>query len=311
MKESGRAMFEWYYTRNKEQCGPVNSTQLKELAAQGELLPTDLVWKDGMTQWVSAATLKSLFAEPSAPTPLAHAAPKAAPTRHAVAAVAQPAVATAAAITPAAAAVSESIPYYSPTIDMTAQVIASLRGFPHLTGARGEFPLSEEQLKQLALTARLRAPVRRAAALYLVLFISGLLFSAAYLTFFLLISSRFGAAMGGMPPEMAGEIVLWLGIVAGLSVLSLFASRATYRCQIWAPITMIVQFGGWILYIIYVFVSSYRSFGGTQPEAVIFVLFSLIPPAIFLTMSILALTHIKRFVRRPLWMVHLLVQSGV
>jgi hypothetical protein len=43
MKESGRAMFEWYYTRNKEQCGPVNSTQLKELAAQGELLPTDLV----------------------------------------------------------------------------------------------------------------------------------------------------------------------------------------------------------------------------------------------------------------------------
>ena len=54
-------MFEWYYTRNKEPCGPVNSTQLKELAAQGELLPTDLVWKDGMSEWVSAATLKSLF----------------------------------------------------------------------------------------------------------------------------------------------------------------------------------------------------------------------------------------------------------
>jgi hypothetical protein len=308
MKELGRAMFEWYYTRNKEPCGPVNSTQLKELAAQGELLPTDLVWKDGMSEWVSAATLKSLFAEAGAPTPVTHAAP-APVARHATAPVAQTTVA-AAPIAPAAAP-SQAIAYYSPTIDMTAQVIATLRGFPPLTGARGEYPLSEEQLKQLALTARFRAPVRRAAALYFVLFISGLLFAAAYLTFFLLISSRFGAAMGGMPPDMAGEIVLWLGIIAGLSVLSLFASRATYRCQIWGPITMIVQFSGWILYIVYVFVSSYRSFGGTQPEVVIVVLFSLIPPAIFLTMSILALTHIKRFVRRPLWMVHLLVQSGV
>jgi hypothetical protein len=299
-------MFEWYYTRNKEPYGPVNSTQLKELAAQGELLPTDLVWKDGMTDWVSAATLKSLFAATGAPTPVAHAAAPAPVTRHSVSAV----QASVTVPTVAPAAPSQAIAYYSHTTDMTAQVIAALRGFPPLTGARGEFPLSEEQLKQLALTARLRAPVRRAAALYFVLFIGGLLFSAAYLTFFLLISSRFGAARGGMPPELAGEIMLWLGIVVGLSVLSLFASRATYRCQIWGPITMIVQFSGWILYIIYTWVSSYRSFGGTQPEAVIFVLFSLIPPAIFLTMSILALTHSKRFVRRPLWMVHLLVQSG-
>ncbi|MDB5319332.1 MAG: hypothetical protein JWN40_963, partial [Phycisphaerales bacterium] len=267
-------MFEWFYTRNKEQFGPVNSTQLKELAARGELLPSDLVWKDGMSEWVSAATLKSIFAGAGAPV-ASHGAPT--PVAHAEhAPVAK--TAAAAAIAPAPGA----IPYYSPMIDMTAHAIASLRGFPALTGARGEFPLSEEQLKQVALTAKLRAPVRRAAALYLVLFVSGLLFSAAYLTFFLLVSSRYGAAMGGMPPELAGEIVMWLGIVAGLSVLSLFASRATYRCQIWAPITMIVQFSGWILYLIYMFVSSYRSFGGTQPEVVIFLLFSLVPPGVFL-----------------------------
>src|SRR3954470_13764385 len=107
-------MFEWYYTRNKEPCGPVNSTQLKELAAQGELLPSDLVWKDGMSEWVAAATLKSLFAEPAAPNPAAHAAP--APVAHAApapvtrafgAATAQPAatpVAVAMATEPAPAA---------------------------------------------------------------------------------------------------------------------------------------------------------------------------------------------------------------
>src|SRR5260221_3434731 len=57
----GTAMFEWFYTRNKEQFGPVNSTQLKELAARGKLLPSDLACKDGMSEWVSAATLKSIF----------------------------------------------------------------------------------------------------------------------------------------------------------------------------------------------------------------------------------------------------------
>jgi hypothetical protein len=284
-------MFEWHYTKDKQPHGPVNSTQLKALAARGQLLPTDLVWKDGMTQWVPAATLKSMFdaAPATAPAPV--------PTAHN--ALDQP-------TDPAPTA---SIPYYSPTTDMNALAVATLRGFPALTGPRDDFPLTEDELKQLALTAKTRAPIRRAAALYFVLFISGLLFAAAFLTFFLLISSRFSSARGGMPPEFAGEILLWLAILAGLSILCLFASRGTYKCQIWAPITMIVHFSGWILYLIYQFISNYRDQGGTVPEFLIFTLYALIPPAIFLTMSIFALTHINRFLRRPLWTVHLFIQS--
>jgi hypothetical protein len=286
-------MFEWHYTKDKQPHGPVNSTQLKALAASGQLLPTDLVWKDGMTQWVPAATLKSMFdsapttATSDAPVPTAHKAPE----------------------SPTDPAQLASIPYASLTTDMNSLAVATLRGFPALTGPRGDFPLTEDELKQLALTAKARAPIRRAAALYFVLFISGLLFAAAFLTFFLLISSRFNSARGGMPPEAAGEILLWLGIIAGLSILCLFASRGTYKCQIWAPITMIVHFSGWILYLIYQFISNYRDQGGTVPEFLIFTLYALIPPAIFLTMSIFALTHISRFLRRPLWMVHLFVQS--
>ena len=54
-------MSEWYYGRNGQQQGPVTSNQLKQLAQSGQLLPTDLVWKDGMSEWAKASKVKGLF----------------------------------------------------------------------------------------------------------------------------------------------------------------------------------------------------------------------------------------------------------
>lgn len=311
-------MFEWYYTRNKEPCGPVNSTQLKELAAQGELLPTDLVWKDGMTEWVSAATLKSLFAQPAAPAPAP--APRAAPARVAHAAPAQVASGVAAAPTPVAmaaapvaAAATEparaaSIPYYSPTTNMNTLAVSALRGFPALTGPREEFPLSEEQLKQVATTARYRTPIRRAAALYKVLFYIGLVLVAALVVTYLLITTRYSALGGQVQTQASSDYFMRIGIIVGLSALCLVASKATDRCQIWAPITMIVHFAGWLIYFGWQ-VFSLGDLGGPQGPAMVMICFAMVAPATFLLMSVFALTHVKRFLRRPLWTVHLLVQS--
>jgi hypothetical protein len=54
---------EWHYTHNGQQAAaPVNSAQLKQLAVSGQLQPTDLVWQDGMTDWVPASSVKGLFA---------------------------------------------------------------------------------------------------------------------------------------------------------------------------------------------------------------------------------------------------------
>lgn len=53
---------EWHYTRNGQQAAaPVAPAQLKQLAASGQLKPTDLVWQDGMLDWVPAGTVKGLF----------------------------------------------------------------------------------------------------------------------------------------------------------------------------------------------------------------------------------------------------------
>ncbi len=61
---------EWHYSRGEELVGPVSPAQLRKLAASGQLSPDDLVWKEGMADWVQARKLKGLFpAQPAADVP--------------------------------------------------------------------------------------------------------------------------------------------------------------------------------------------------------------------------------------------------
>ena len=61
---------EWYYkTGDEKPVGPVSGSELRQRAANSQLLPTDMVWKDGMVAWVSASSLKGLFnSNPVPPT---------------------------------------------------------------------------------------------------------------------------------------------------------------------------------------------------------------------------------------------------
>ena len=52
---------EWYYTTNKQQMGPVSWEELRQLASSGLLKPNDLVWADGMPEWVKANRQDGLF----------------------------------------------------------------------------------------------------------------------------------------------------------------------------------------------------------------------------------------------------------
>jgi hypothetical protein len=59
----GMSPLEWYYARGKKQFGPVPSTELKMLADAGDLRAEELVWHDGMEQWVAAGKVRGLFEE--------------------------------------------------------------------------------------------------------------------------------------------------------------------------------------------------------------------------------------------------------
>jgi hypothetical protein len=53
---------EWFYTENGQQAAaPVSAAELKRLATAGQLQPTDMVWREGMANWVTAGTIKELF----------------------------------------------------------------------------------------------------------------------------------------------------------------------------------------------------------------------------------------------------------
>ena len=52
---------EWFYRRDGEKKGPVDTQQLRRLAQSGQLLPDDLLWKEGMAEWKPAREAKKLF----------------------------------------------------------------------------------------------------------------------------------------------------------------------------------------------------------------------------------------------------------
>jgi len=60
---------QWYIGRNDKRTGPFTPDQLRQMAASGRVQPTDLVWKQGMTQWAAASTIKGLFSIPGVATP--------------------------------------------------------------------------------------------------------------------------------------------------------------------------------------------------------------------------------------------------
>jgi hypothetical protein len=69
---NGAAMSqEWYYSIDSTQQGPVSAGELRKLALNGTLKPTDMVWKDGMAEWTVASAIKGLFAPPTKATPKA------------------------------------------------------------------------------------------------------------------------------------------------------------------------------------------------------------------------------------------------
>ena len=54
----------WHFSRDGNRQGPVVFEALKHLVACGEVKATDLVWKEGMAEWVPVAAVPSLAVSP-------------------------------------------------------------------------------------------------------------------------------------------------------------------------------------------------------------------------------------------------------
>lgn len=61
-------MTEWYYARGGQQNGPVSFEQLEEIARNGGLDPLkDLVWNQGMKDWIPAGQMPGIFGQSAGP----------------------------------------------------------------------------------------------------------------------------------------------------------------------------------------------------------------------------------------------------
>ena len=62
---------EWHVSIDGMQRGPLTAEQIRSLATSGQLKPTDHIWKEGMSEWASASSVKGLFPQspPSPPRP--------------------------------------------------------------------------------------------------------------------------------------------------------------------------------------------------------------------------------------------------
>jgi len=69
---------QWYYGAGDNRQGPFTDQQLRDLAVDGRIQPTDTIWKEGVEQGIPAHRVKNLLppgATPMAPPPEAPFAP--------------------------------------------------------------------------------------------------------------------------------------------------------------------------------------------------------------------------------------------
>src|ERR1700677_2121085 len=99
----------WFYCRGGQQNGPISTAQMKDLITRGQIAPADMIWREGMPNWIPARDAAEL-ALPSSPTGNASPVP---------------------------------VGYYTSAMGMPAHAVENLRGHAHPTGDTGDWPLDE------------------------------------------------------------------------------------------------------------------------------------------------------------------------
>ena len=59
----------WYYVKSGQRFGPISSRQLRELAERHAIAGGDLVWKEGLKDWIPASKVEGLLPERASKSP--------------------------------------------------------------------------------------------------------------------------------------------------------------------------------------------------------------------------------------------------
>jgi hypothetical protein len=267
---------QWYYARNNQQFGPISAARLLEMVDSGELSEDALVWREGMTHWQQAGRARRLF--------------EAGPAVHAAAPPPDPLA---------------QIGYYSATADMSSRTMQILRGFASPTGPRGDWPLSDAHLAQLAETERHRKAIRAFNGMCHVLVLLCVLGTVGALMALLAAPSGRTARN---PMLVAGGGVL--AVYLGLGVLFYICGRAALKARIWGPITVCVFLTLGIVVLLGVGLMAIGSGSRVdQTGTVILLFFLVLIGGALLWVNIRGMVAIPKFLASPVWAQEALVNA--
>jgi hypothetical protein len=271
-------MSEWHYAKDGQQFGPINSTQLKQLAAQGQLTPSDMIWKDGMAEWAPAGSVKGLFTQEIPLQTQSH---------------------------PTAVQPVSAISYYNPTGGMSARVQQTLKGFAPPTGMQGEWPLTDTHLSQLKQAESHRKHIRNLASLFQLFFI--LYTISAPIT---LLVALFDLSSSGRRANAEGmAMLISAAIIGAMAVLLFFSARETKRCRIWPALVFTILIGLGIVVIFVTFFMAMSRLGSSNDFMIIAPVLWCILPGAVLFMCVKTMSAIPKFLACPVWAQEALVNA--
>ncbi|RPI23290.1 MAG: DUF4339 domain-containing protein [Acidobacteria bacterium] len=191
---------EWYYFQNGSQVGPVSESVVREMLQSGRLRWDDLVWHDGLPDWLAAEQVPDLASARALTPPVAASAPPL--------------------FTAPAAAVTTAPPTFQPPVAaIPVQTLSTLRSFSPSTPAAPMFGSVSEGT--VAILAKTRPWVRLLAILAMIGCVLMVLFGLAGLVMGIVTGG------GGLTGAGIGAAALLAYLVAAAFILpmGLFLNR--------------------------------------------------------------------------------------
>jgi hypothetical protein len=288
------------------------------MVADGKLNADNLIWKEGMANWIPVSKVPALVKYLKKPA-VEDAPPATKVTRPAVAKLARVSLAE-----PVAVVDQQPLPvdsgndinqvgtegqvgYYNPAAGLPPRAAATLRKHAAPRGDIGDWPLDDTRVSLFDQAIKLRKRIDAAASLFrLFLFLAVIGDVVSILVVVFAFASTGGARL------MATVIPMGIsaGVSLGVTALYYFAWKGTTRSQMWAPLTMGILFVlggvGYAAALVFAAASSPRD----ATELYVMTLFLVLLAGAFAYVAFRAATAIPRYLQQPAWCQELLAKTN-
>ena len=285
----------WFWAKDGQQNGPVEGGAIAKLVADATLGADDLIWKEGMAEWIPVSRVPALakYLQKSAANP-AGTPVEPAP----VEATVEP--------TPIQETAPTTVGYYNPSGTLPPRAAATLSKHAKPRGDVGDWPLDDAQVAQFDAALKLRKRIDGAASLFRLLFLIIAIADVAGIFVALAMVSNPRGPAGAMIGIFVGGL-----FYAGLTALYYFAWKGTVRSQAWAPLTMGILFSlGALFYVGMIALAQSNSRGGDATAILIGGSFGVLLVGAFAYVSFRAYAAIPRYLRQPAWCQELLSKTS-